>query len=302
MRQTGKNKPHMSVLARRKAKWGYVFLLPWLIMFLVFYAYPLFYGTAVSFTNFSLGKMSWVGVGNYVKIFQDYRFWRSLRGMLGYCIIIIPMQVFIPMWAANTIYPYKRGLNTASKLLVYMPGVTCSVALVLAWKFMLDPNLGFVSRFLKSVIDPHFTLFDNALHAIPALSLLIVLSNMGANLIIYSAALGNIPADFYEAAELDGASPGQQFRLITMPLLHPTIVYVFVTATIAALQVFIIPQLMTSGGPNYTTSTLLMLIYDSAFANNQFGYASALGVILFLITAVIAVVQFRITRRDTIEF
>ena len=126
--------------------------------------------------------------------------------------------------------------------------------------------------------------------------------NLGSNLIIYSAALDAIPETYYEAADLDGATKGQQFFKITMPMVQPTIVYVFITATIAALQIFVIPQLMTGGGPNYTSSTLLMLIYDSAFTNNQFGYASAIGVVLFLITAIIAVIQFRTTQKDSIEY
>lgn len=292
----------MSKLEARKAKWGYIFLLPWLIMFCIFYAYPLIYGIVVSFTNFTLGSMEWVGLANYKKIFQDYAFWRSLVAMLCYAVIVIPLQVFLPMWMANVLRPHGGKFNTAAKLLAYLPGVTCSVALVLSWKFMYDPNLGLMSTILRWFGVTGFSVFNSAKTAIPLLSVLIVLSNLGSNLIIYSAALNSIPNDYYEAAELDGASRGQQFRKITMPLLHPTIVYVFITATIAALQIFVIPQLMTGGGPNYTTSTLLMLVYDTAFSNNQFGYASAIGVILFILTAIVAVIQFRVTKRDNIEY
>ena len=292
----------MSKLEARKAKWGYIFLLPWLIMFCIFYAYPLIYGSVVSFTNFTLGSMEWVGLANYKKIFQDYAFWRSLVAMLCYAVIVIPLQVFLPMWMANVLRPHGGKFNTAAKLLAYLPGVTCSVALVLSWKFMYDPNLGLMSTILRWFGVTGFSVFNSAKTAIPLLSVLIVLSNLGSNLIIYSAALNSIPNDYYEAAELDGASRGQQFRKITMPLLHPTIVYVFITATIAALQIFVIPQLMTGGGPNYTTTTLLMLGYDTAFSNNQFGYASAIGVILFILTAIVAVIQFRVTKRDSIEY
>jgi len=295
-------KPKMSRLEARKAKWGYVFLLPWLILFCVFYAYPLIYGIAVSFTDFTLGGAKFNGFNNYISIFHDYAFWRSLVATLCYAVIVIPLQVFLPMWIASILRPHGSKFNTAVKLLAYLPGVTCSVALVISWKFMLDPNLGLMATIMRWLGVRGFSFFNSAKTAIPVLSLLIVFSNLGANLIIYTAALNSIPNDYYEAAELDGATRSQQFRKITMPLLHPTIVYVFVTSTIAALQIFVIPQLMTGGGPNYTTSTLLMMVYDTAFSNNQFGYASAIGVILFIITAIIAVIQFRVTQRDSVEF
>ncbi len=287
---------------RYKARWAYVFLAPWLLMFLIFYAYPLIYGTIVSFTNYTIGSMKWIGLENYRAIFQDYRFWRSLRATIFYMLIVMPLQVFVPLWIANTIQAYKRGFNTAVKLIAYIPGVTCSVALVLAWRFMLDPNIGFVTAFLKKIFGARFSPFNTASTAIPIIAILIAFTNLGATLIIYAAALNAIPADYYEAAELDGATRWSQFTKITIPLLQPTIVYVFITSTIGALQIFVIPQLMTQGGPNFTTSTVLLLIYSAAFGDNKFGYASALGVILFLITAVFAVIQFRITRRDTVEY
>ena len=188
------------------------------------------------------------------------------------------------------------------KLLMYLPGVTCSVALILSWKYMFDPNVGMLRSVLGLFGVTKVSVFDSARTAIPIMSLLAACTNFGANLIIYCAALDAIPNDYYEAAELDGASKRRQFISITIPLLNPTIVYVFITATIGALQIFVIPQLMTGGGPNYSTSTLLMLVYNTAFTNNQFGYASAIGVILFLITAIIAIIQFHVTRRDAVEY
>lgn len=293
---------HPSRLERRKSRWAYVFLAPWLLAFLIFNAYPLFYGIYVSFTNFTLGSRQWIGLQNYKKILQDYAFWRSLLATFAYSLIVIPLQVFLPLWAANTLRPHGRKFNTLTKMLLYLPGVTCSVALVLSWKFAFAPNTGLLAQVMAKLGVYHVSVLDNARLSVPILAILIVLCNLGANLIIYCAALDSIPDTYYEAAELDGASRGQQFRNITMPMLHPTIVYVFITSTIAALQIFVIPQLMTGGGPNYTSSTLLMLIYNSAFTNNQFGYASAIGVVLFLITAAIAFFQFRITKRDSIEY
>ena len=293
---------YQSQLQRRKAKWGYVFLIPWLLVFAVFYAYPLAYGIIISFTDSKLGSTTYIGLRNYGKILRDYAFWRSLLAMLAYVVIAVPVIVFVPLCAANALRRYGKKFNTAAKLLMYLPGVTCSVALILSWKYMFDPNVGMLRSVLGLFGVTKVPVFDSARTAIPIMSLLAACTNFGANLIIYCAALDAIPNDYYEAAELDGASKRRQFISITIPLLNPTIVYVFITATIGALQIFVIPQLMTGGGPNYSTSTLLMLVYNTAFTNNQFGYASAIGVILFLITAIIAIIQFRVTRRDAVEY
>lgn len=301
--KTQKNRiKYQSQLQRRKAKWGYVFLIPWLLVFAVFYAYPLAYGIIISFTDSKLGSTTYIGLRNYGKILRDYAFWRSLLAMLAYVVIAVPVIVFVPLCAANALRRYGKKFNTAAKLLMYLPGVTCSVALILSWKYMFDPNVGMLRSVLGLFGVTKVSVFDSARTAIPIMSLLAACTNFGANLIIYCAALDAIPNDYYEAAELDGASRRRQFISITIPLLNPTIVYVFITATIGALQIFVIPQLMTGGGPNYSTSTLLMLVYNTAFTNNQFGYASAIGVILFLITAIIAIIQFRVTRRDAVEY
>ena len=301
--KTQKNRiKYQSQLQRRKAKWGYVFLIPWLLVFAVFYAYPLAYGIIISFTDSKLGSTTYIGLRNYGKILRDYAFWRSLLAMLAYVVIAVPVIVFVPLCAANALRRYGKKFNTAAKLLMYLPGVTCSVALILSWKYMFDPNVGMLRSVLGLFGVTKVSVFDSARTAIPIMSLLAACTNFGATLIIYCAALDAIPNDYYEAAELDGASKRRQFISITIPLLNPTIVYVFITATIGALQIFVIPQLMTGGGPNYSTSTLLMLVYNTAFTNNQFGYASAIGVILFLITAIIAIIQFRVTRRDAVEY
>lgn len=301
--KTQKNRiKYQSQLQRRKAKWGYVFLIPWLLVFAVFYAYPLAYGIIISFTDSKLGSTTYIGLRNYGKILRDYAFWRSLLAMLAYVVIAVPVIVFVPLCAANALRRYGKKFNTAAKLLMYLPGVTCSVALILSWKYMFDPNVGMLRSVLGLFGVTKVSVFDSARTAIPIMSLLAACTNFGANLIIYCAALDAIPNDYYEAAELDSASKRRQFISITIPLLNPTIVYVFITATIGALQIFVIPQLMTGGGPNYSTSTLLMLVYNTAFTNNQFGYASAIGVILFLITAIIAIIQFRVTRRDAVEY
>lgn len=224
------------------------------------------------------------------------------NGGFRYAVIVIPLQMAIPLWVANTLRGHGSRVNVLTKLLIYLPNVTCSVALVIVWIFLFWPNLGLFSQILTrfGVID--FSFFDSANISIPVISLLIVFSCMGQNVVIFCAAINAIPQTYYEAAQLDGAVRFQQFRYITVPFLLPVITYILVTNSIGALQIFVIPQLMTGGGPNYTSSTLLMLIYNSAFGNNQFGYASAIGVLLFILSGIIALIQFRVTRQEAIEY
>ncbi len=224
------------------------------------------------------------------------------NGGFRYAVIVIPLQMAIPLWVANTLRGHGGRFNVLTKLLIYLPNVTCSVALVIVWNFLFWPNLGLFSQMLARFGVVDFSFFDSANISIPVISLLIVFSCMGQNVVIFCAAINAIPQTYYEAAQLDGAARFGQFRYITVPFLSPVITYILVTNSIGALQIFVIPQLMTGGGPNYTSSTLLMLIYNSAFGNNQFGYASAIGVLLFILSGVIALIQFRVARQEAIEY
>ncbi len=132
-------KGRIGVLERRKEKWGYFFILPWFIMFCIFSVYPLIYGIAVSFTDFNLAGKTFVGLENYRNLFSDYAVGRSFIGTLRYAVIVIPLQMLIPLFVASTLRDHSARVSTLIKLLIYMPGVTCSVALILVWNFMFAP-------------------------------------------------------------------------------------------------------------------------------------------------------------------
>lgn len=290
---------HLSVLEKKKAPWGYVFLLPWLIIFSIFYAFPLVYGIYVSFFDYNLMGMEFAGIDNYLDMFQNYRFWRSMAGMFRFAIVQLPLQVFIPLWVANVIKDHGKGFTNFTKVMVYLPGVLCNQALIMVWKFIYNPEYGFFSEILQTITgDDRFSIWNDPNWAIPLISVMVVLSSLGGNTIIYSAALNGISPDYYDAAELDGATRSQQFTKITIPLVKPTILYCLITGTIASLQIFVVPKLMTGGGPDYMTSTLLMMIYNYGFVDKKFGYASAVAVILFIITSIAAVIQFRMNKNS----
>ena len=296
----GNKKPTKS-----KAKWAIVFLLPWLALFAVFTLYPFVYGIYVSFTDFGIkgiNAINFVGLENYKAIQQDPAFTNSVLATIGYAAVIIPLTIAVALWVSFLLQGYGDRANTFSKALIYLPGVACTTALVVVWKFVFMPGSGLLSGILSSAGFPLFSLFDSPATSIPVLSILILSISLGQPVILYSAAMNSIPATYYEAAEIDGASRTKQFFSITLPLLQPTNIFVMVTTTIGVLQVFVVPYLMTGGGPQYKTSSLLLMVYKSAFQNGSFGYASAVGVVLFIFTAIIAALQFRLMRREVNEY
>ena len=292
-------------MKKSKARWAFVFLLPWLALFAVFTLYPFVYGIYVSFTDFGLKGVSavnFVGLENYKAIPRDPAFSSSVLATIGYAVVIIPLTIVVALWISFLLQGYGGRTNTFSKALIYLPGVACTTALIIVWKFVFQPGAGLMSWIFSSFGFPMFSLFDNPVTSIPTLSILILSISLGQPVILYSAAMNSIPATYYEAAEIDGASKAKQFFSITLPLLQPTNIFVMVTTTIGVLQVFVVPYLMTGGGPQYKTSSLLLMVYKSAFQNGSFGYASAVGVVLFVFTAIIAALQFRLMRREVNEY
>ncbi len=286
----------------RKEKWGYLFLLPWFCFFMVFTIYPFLYGFRISFYDYRISRSKFIGVDNYIEAFSNEAFRRSILATFSYAVIILPVTIVVSLWIAKVLSARGRKWNAISKAVFYLPSVTNQVALVIVWNFLFSPTFGLVAALFKQLNLTPISWFDNPKTAIPLLALLICTYGLGQPVILYTAAINGIPDCYFEAARIDGATENQIFHKITLKLLHGTTAYILITSTIGMLQIFAVPYLMTGGGPGYKTSTLLMLVYTSAFQNGSFGYASAVGVILFCITAVIAVLQFRAMKQEAIEY
>ena len=286
----------------QKEKWGYFFLLPWFCFFMIFTVYPFFYGFKVSFYDYTISRSKFTGLDNYVQAFQSDSFWRSLCATFQYALIILPVTVFLSLWIAKVLSARGKKLNAFAKAVFYLPSVTNQVTLVVVWNFLFSPTFGVVAGIFSALGLEPISWFDSPKTAIPLLALLICTYGIGQPVILYTAAINGIPDHYFEAARIDGATENQIFFRITLKLLHGTTTYILITSTIGMLQIFAVPYLMTNGGPGYRTSTLLMLVYTSAFQNGSFGYASAIGVVLFFITAVIALFQFRVMKREAIEY
>jgi len=272
-----------------------VFLLPATIGFVVFYLVPAVRGAWFSLTDYSvLAPPQFVGLDNYRRLVEDPLFWNAM-GVTGYYVVInIVVQTVVAVGLAVLLQRMTRSILVRGAAL--LPYFVANVVVALVWFFMLDYQIGIVNVLLGKVgIDPQAFFGDPAL-ALPTIALINVWRHMGYTALLVFAGLQTIPPQVYEAASLDGASAWRQFRSITLPLLRPVLALVLVVTVTGSFQIFDTVAVTTGGGPVDATRVIYLYIYDLAFAQLDFGYASALSVVLFAVLLIVALVQLRLLR------
>ena len=275
---------------------GYLFILPGLIFFVIFTVIPFIEAFILSLQRYNPRGSTFIGFENYATLFATDNFWKSFGNTFLFVVIIVPVTMIIALFVSSRIMDFSTRLQTVFRAAFYLPVVMSVVSISLVWKVLLNYNYGVLSYFVKALGGTPVNWLGNEKTVIPVLSLIVVTFSLGQPIILFLAALNGIDRSYYEAADVDGASWFMNFRKITLPLLRPTTLYVLVTTTINAFQTFAIINLMTGGGPNYASSTLLYQIYKQAFTFREFGIASAEGVILFFCVAVFGVAQFIFVR------
>lgn len=273
------------------ALWALLFLGPNLILFLIFTAYPVGYGVYISLYNYSILKpKKWIGLDNYDKFFHDPKtpdlIWRSIYYAVGTTIPVVILPLIIAVLLTNA------GVFTKPFRLIYiLPIVTSPVAAAAIWKWLYAKDFGLINYGLSKVgVSPIDWLY-NLTWSMPAVILMSVWLLVPFNIILYTAGLQEVPRDLYDAAEVDGASSLQKFRTVTVPMITPTIFFVFLITMIGVLVGgFDVINVLTQGGPLQSTNVLIYDIYKNAFENFKMGYASAQAYILFL--GVLAVTLF----------
>ncbi len=281
-----------SRLARREALSFYVLILPWVIGFLVFLAYPMLRSLYLSFTSYNLlSPPEWVGLRNFQRILADEDFWQSLKVTLLYSLGSVPGGTIIALALAMVLAQKLRGVNFW-RTIFFLPSILSSIAVAVLWLFIFRPQDGLLNMALGlfGIKGPDWLLSEQ--WALPALILMSWWS-VGGQIVIYLAGLKGIPEVLYEAAEIDGATGWAKFRYVTIPMLSPTIFFNVVLAIIGALQVFDVGWVMTRGGPNKSTLFYMLNLYERAFQLGQMGYASALAWILFVVIMIITLLVVR---------
>ncbi len=279
-----------------EARDGYLFILPWILGFIIFTAGPMLASLYISFTRWEIVTPSvWVGGAQYVKLFNDDRFWLSLYNTSYYVFIGVPLHLFFALLAALAVNMNLRGIHFF-RTAYYVPSLTPVVANSILWVWIFHPEWGLANAFLEWIgLEGLYWLQDPRL-AKPAL---IVMSfwSIGGQMVILLAGLKGIPMELYEAAAIDGANWWSRFWRVTLPLLTPALFFNLIIAIIGAFQVFTQAYIMTEGGPNYSTLFYLLYLFRAAFENFRMGYASAMAWVLFIIVLTFTALQFMLSDR-----
>ena len=278
----------------------YLFLIPACVVLATFVLYPALKAIYLSFTNFNMiREAEVVGFANYINVWRDPFFWAALKNTLLYMVVVVPVLVVAPIFLAALVNKHIPGI-TFIRAAIYLPVITSLVISGLIWKWVYEEQgiLNYVLLASGLTTDPVAFLTDpaNALFSVMAVT---IWSGMGYYMVICLAGLQSIPRHLYEVAEVEGVSAWQQMIHITIPLLRPSIAVVTVMSSIAAMKVFEEVYVMTQGGPMDSTKTLVYYLYESAFSEFEMGYASAIGVVLFLLTLVFSLINLRFLREKT---
>ena len=289
---------------RRPTLVPYLFVTPAMLLLLAFGVLPIAVAAVVSLTDMDIsGLANWrnvefIGGGNYVALAADPDFWRALGNTGVFVVVGVPSIVVLSLAVALLLNRSDGRFARALRSFYFVPAVTGIVAISLVWGYLYNTQFGLFNYLLSLVgIDPVQWLSDPVLAKF-SVALVAVWRGTGLNIIIFLAALQGIPREYREAAALDGAGEWRTTRSIVLPLLGFAIFFVTVTTTIAWLQFFDEPFVLTDGGPLGATTSLSVFLYKEGFRLNQFGYASAGSLVLFAIIAIITLVQLRLRRRD----
>ncbi len=301
---------------RRPQRWtGYLFVAPATLYLAVFSLLPMIIAGWLSLHRWHLLKPEhpFVGLQNYVNILNDPFFRHALYNTFLFVVFSVPLGVISSLLVAALLARPLRGVGLFRTIL-YIPAVSSQVAISMVWIWILLPEIGLINQTLhglNTLLDavslgswslPTDTAFLNhPVSAMGALVAIFIWIGLGPRMILFVAGIQQIPTTLYEAADLDGCSAWHRFRYITLPMLAPTMLFVVVTTTIAAFQIFTPVYMMTKGGPRRSTDVVLYHIFTEAWQKLEFGMASAMTYILFTMIALVALVQFTVIRPQAIE-
>ena len=283
--------------ARREAMWGYLMIAPMVVGLGVFFYLALGASFFISLTEWDvLTAPTWVGFDNYRELFTNPTFRRALWNTTYYTLLSVPIGVAVSLTLAVALNTNLRFRNLY-RLVFFLPVLTMPVAIGVVWNWIYNPDFGLLNQVLGLLGAPRVRWLTDPNFAMPALVLLAVWQGSGYGMIIFLAGLQNIPKEFYEAAQIDGATGWHRFRFVTLPLLSPTLFFVSVTSLIGAFQVFDVVYAMTAGRASDTLRTVVYLIYEEGFRFFRMGQATAIAWVLFAVILAVTAVQLRLQRR-----
>lgn len=292
------SKKRLSKKELKKNLVAYSFLLPNFLGFAIFTLIPVIFAFALSFLNWDgANPITFAGLGNFKRLFEDSTFIISLKNTFVYSIGTVPLTLVSALGIA-ILLNQKIFARNIFRTIFFFPYVASLVAIAVVWNMIFNPTMGVVNSFLMNIgiqNPPGWT--SSTVWAMPVIIFVSIWKNMGYYMVIYLAALQGVPQDLYEAASIDGANGWQKFKNVTLPMLTPTTFFVSIMLTISCFKVFDLIYMMTEGGPGRSTMVLVTHIYNTAFKEFSYGYSSAISMVLFLIVLVITLIQFRTEKK-----
>jgi len=291
-------------LESQRKLWGLAFAAPSLVLFLVFTLIPVIGAGMLAFQDFQAGSGFWhspyVGLDNFRDLFFNpvfsEDFYIALENTAVITVVLVPFNILIALVIAGLIYPLGERSQNFFKAAFYLPGIVSAVVIAMVWQWMFTEHNGLINMTLRAMGGSGVGWFSSRWNAVWAIIISSLPYAPGAGIILYVAALGRIPPELVESADIDGASVWQKWRHIVLPLLRPTTLYLVVISTIESFKVFTPVYVMTQARPANQSTSLVYEIYQNAFGAGEFGLAAAEAMVLFVITVIFALVQFRVLR------
>ncbi|WP_285766106.1 sugar ABC transporter permease [Peribacillus sp. SI8-4] len=279
---------------------AYMFLGPALMILSMFLVIPAIMAIYYAFTDYYLltpDMRKFVGLDNFIHLFKDPIFLKSLLNTLKFVVFVIPLQVGAALGMALLLNKQRRA-NTFFKVAYFSPVVMSLVVISVLWLYLLNPNEGIINNALRYIgisAQPFLTSPKQAIFTIVVVS---AWQGAGFQMLIFLAGLQNIPRDVYEAAQMDGMNKWHRFIYITLPLLKPTSVFIFITTLIGAFKLLVQPMVMTQGGPMNSTMTVVYYIYQTGFSDRMVGYASSMALLFGTIIGIVTLAQRKLVKED----
>ncbi len=277
---------------------GYSFVLPYMIFFMLFVAYPLVFSFILIFHRWNIvTPMEWVGLKNFQRLFTDPQFFRAMRNTFVFLLIHIPLQIVVAL-AFSLLLNSKMKLRGFFRAIYFLPVVVSGVVVTILWQNLYSFDSGVLNTLLTSIGMPKLPWLIDPGFAMPSIAIMATWKNVGIYIVLFLVGLQNIPKEIYESASLDGANKYSTFFRITLPMLNSTMVLIVALSTIGGFSLFIEPYVLTGGGPLQSTLSGMLYIYNQAFYFGHMGYAATLGFVFALVILLVVLVQRKVIEAE----
>jgi multiple sugar transport system permease protein len=276
----------------------YLMVSPYLLHLMLFAAFPVVFSIVLTFFNWNIiSPMEWNGLGNWKHVISDRLFWKSIYNTLKFLAVHIPLQIIIALALAEVLNQ-KIKLRGFFRAAFFMPVVISGVVVTIMWQQLLGYENGIINQLLVSIGLGKVGWLTNPDVAMISIALMATWKNVGLYVILFLVGLQTVPKQYYEAADLEGASHWQKFTRITIPMINPTIFMVMVLSTLGGFSLFIEPYIMTGGGPMNSTLSAVLYIYKEAFEYYHMGYSATLGLFFALMIVLVVIIQKRFIEKE----